>query len=64
MNQVDAIGLDMAKSVFQLHGVDVEVRSFSASGSHERGCEHPSRGYRRVSLAWKGAALRTIGGGS
>ena len=38
MDQVVTIGLDIAKSVFQVHGVDAHDGLLSASASRDRGC--------------------------
>ena len=38
--EITTIGLDLAKSVFQVHGVDARARSWSARRCDERRCCH------------------------
>ena len=61
MTTITTIGLDLAKKVFQVHGVDVEGKVVVAPDAQTQGgvgvlsC-------RRVWSAWRPAAVRNIGG--
>ena len=64
MGEVTTIGLDLAKHVFQVHGVDAEERRFCASSFGVRRFWRSSVDCRPVWLAWRRARRRTTGGGS
>jgi hypothetical protein len=40
MQAVTTIGLDIAKSVFQVHGIDAEGKVLSAVSGRDRGLRH------------------------
>ena len=62
--QITTIGLDIAKNVFQVHGVDaaerVVIRKHSGGAMYWRS----SRRCRLAWSAWKPARLRIIGRGN
>jgi hypothetical protein len=53
--QITTIGLDIAKNVFQVHGIDAAERSSFASNSGAARCWHSSKHCRRVLSAWRPA---------
>jgi hypothetical protein len=60
MQAVTTIGLDIAKSVFQIHGVDAAGNVIVRRQLKRRFC-HSSRSYRRAWLASKPAPRLIIG---
>ena len=52
MNEITTIGLDLAKHVFQVHGVDATGRRFCASGCGVVRCWRSSAGCRAA--CWGG----------
>ena len=48
MSEITTVGLDLAKNVFQVHGVDAEERRFCASSFGGRRCWRSSVDYRVV----------------
>jgi hypothetical protein len=46
--QITTIGIDLAKTVFQIHAVDSVARRLFANVSDERRCFHSSRVLNRV----------------
>jgi len=64
MQAVTTIGLDIAKSVFQIHGVDAAGNVIVAVSSSAVTLCHSFRSCRRASLALKPALRRIIGHGS
>ena len=63
MEQI-TIGLDLAKHVFQVHGVDQEGKSSFVDGCDERRSSGSSRRCHPASWASRPARLRTTGRGS
>ena len=63
MGEVTTIGLDLAKQVFQVHGVDAKERRFCASSFGVRRFWRSSVDYLLVWLAWRRARPRTTGAG-
>ena len=59
MQTVTTIGLDIAKSIFQIHGIDA-AGNVIVRRKLKRPC-HSSRSYRRASLALKPAPHPIIG---
>ena len=59
--EITTIGLDLAKNVFQVHGVDATGQVLSASRFDGRSCCHSSPSCRRAWSAWKRAEPRIIG---
>ena len=49
MNEITTIGLDLAKHVFQVHGVDAEGTTVLRKQLLGRSCWHSSADYRGVS---------------
>ena len=62
--QVTTVGLDLAKNIFQVHGVSEngEVAFNQACGG--RSCSRSLRNSHPVWLAWRLAAPATVGPGS
>ena len=61
MQAITTIGLDIAKSVFQVHGVDAEGNVVFVGSSSGVTCWHSSRSCRRAWLVSKPAPRRIIG---
>ena len=61
MQAVTTIGLDIAKSVFQIHGVDAAGNVIVRRQLKRRYVCHSFRGCRRASSASKPALRRIIG---
>jgi hypothetical protein len=61
MGEVSTIGVDIAKSVFQIHGVDAEGAVVIRSALVEPRFLSSLPIYRVSSLAWKPAQRRTSG---
>jgi hypothetical protein len=59
--QITTIGLDIAKNVFQVHGIDGPRRSSSESSFAAARLSRSSKLWRRASSAWKPVPRRTIG---
>jgi hypothetical protein len=59
--QIATIGLDLAKNVFQVHGVDAEAESLFGVNCVVRRCGSSSRGSRPASSEWKLAAQPIFG---
>ena len=64
MGQVVRIGLDLAKSVFQVHGVDEAGEIVVRRKYGDLSCWPSSPSSRRVWWGWRPAPRRTIGRGS
>jgi hypothetical protein len=64
MQTVTTIGLDIAKSVFQVHGIDAEDKVIIRRQLKRRLSWRSLRSCRRASLALRLAPRRTIGRGS
>ena len=64
MNEITTIGLDLAKHVFQVHGVDAEGRRFCASSFGGRRCWRSSVDCRAVWWGWRRVRRRITGRGS
>ena len=62
--QITTIGIDLAKQVFQLHGVDVHGKTVLKNGFPVRRSAHSWPTSRRVVWAWKRVPARTIGADS
>ena len=63
--EITTIGLDLAKHVFQVHGVDEADRTVRSEEAPARRKSSPSSGlFRRGSSASRRAAARTTGRGS
>jgi hypothetical protein len=63
MMNVTRIGIDVAKQVFQVHGVDARGTRCCAAGFLERRCAPASHSSGPVSSGWRPAAVRTTGRG-
>jgi len=63
MGEVSTIGLDIAKSIFQIHGVDVDGAVVIANALAERSCWSSLRRCRPASSASKHVRARIIGAG-
>lgn len=61
MGEITTIGVDLAKSVFQLHGVTAMGRSRCAGSCDEVGSSSSSAGCRRAWSAWRPAPARITG---
>ena len=61
MAEVRVIGLDIAKSVFQGHGVDAAGATVCGSGLRDRACCRSSRSFLRVWSGSRHAPLRILG---
>lgn len=59
--EITTVGLDIAKRVFQLHGVDAVGGQYCGGSCNDRRCWHSLRLYRLVWLALRLAARRIIG---
>ena len=59
--QVTTVGLDLAKSVFQVHAVDEEGRVVVRKALRQAQVCSSSPGFPPASSAWKLAAHRIIG---
>lgn len=59
--KVVTIGLDLAKNIFQVHGVDREAIRFCESGYAAYRWRGSSPTCRPVRWGWKPAAARTTG---
>src|SRR5436305_10811944 len=64
MGEVTTIGLDLAKQVFQVHGVDANGATVLRTQLGVRRFWRSSVDYLLVSLAWGRARPRTTGRGS
>lgn len=58
---VKTVGLDLAKDVFQVHGISENGRLSSTRRSNARSCWRSLRRCHRARLAWKPAVHRIIG---
>ncbi len=63
MNEVITIGVDLAKNVFQVHGVDAAGETVIRRQLRRSRLCHFSRSCLAVLLAWKPAPRPIIGGG-
>ena len=59
--EVITVGLDLAKRVFQVHGVDAAGGIVIRKALRRGKCCRSSPSCRRASSAWKRAARHTIG---
>jgi hypothetical protein len=59
--QVITIGIDLAKNVFQVHGVDANDKLSSTSRCGDHNCSPSSPNSRRVASAWKLVRRPTTG---
>ena len=59
--QISTIGIDLAKNVFQVHGVDAAGKVIITRSCGARRCCRCSRSCRPASSAWKPAPHRIIG---
>ena len=64
MTKVTIVGLDLAKSVFQVHGADKEGRPVVRKKLRRDRCWRSSPACCRVSLDWRPVPQRIIGPGS
>ena len=61
MDKITTIGLDLAKQVFQLHGVDERGHVVARRASVASGCSKCSPKYHAAWSAWKRAPERITG---
>jgi transposase len=61
MQAITTIGLDIAKSVFQVHGIDARGNVIVRRQLKRRTFWRSSRSCRHASLAWRPAHRRIIG---
>ena len=59
--EITTIGLDLAKTVFQVHGIDAAGNVMSEEPCGARKCYRSSRNSPHVWSAWRRAAHRIIG---
>src|ERR1700683_2340851 len=59
--QITTIGLDIAKNVFQLHGIDAEEKVVVRKQLRRHHVIRFLRNSRRALLGWRSAPRRTIG---
>jgi hypothetical protein len=64
MGEVTTIGLDLAKHVFQVHGVDAEGAPVLRKQLRRSQVWRSSAGYHRVWLGWRPVRRRTTGPGN
>lgn len=58
---VKTVGLDLAKDVFQIHGISETGRRILTRRSSEQSYWHSSKRYPVVSSVWRRAVLPIIG---
>lgn len=56
-----AMGLEIAKQVFQVHGLMEMGKRYSASGCGAVGSCRPALAYRRVRSVWEARELAMLG---
>src|SRR5215213_7115288 len=61
MGEITTVGLDLAKNVFQVHGVDAEGATVLRKRFGGRRCWRSSASCRAVWWEWKRVRQRTIG---
>jgi hypothetical protein len=59
--QVTTIGLDLAKNVFQVHGIDAAEKVIVRKQLRRSRVMRSSKRWRRASSAWRPVPRRTIG---
>jgi len=59
--EISTIGLDLAKSVFQVHGIDAAGKIVVRRALRRAGFARFSQSSRLASLAWRHTARRIIG---
>ncbi len=61
MSEITTIGLDLAKHVFQVHGIDAEGTTVLRKRLGAGKCWRSSAAFHAVWLGWKRVRRRTIG---
>ena len=64
MNEITTVGLDLAKNVFQVHGVDAEGTTVLRKQLRRAQCWRSSVNYRAVWWGWRRVRRRITGRGS
>lgn len=63
MDEITTIGLDIARNVFQLHGVDADGQVVLRKSLRRGQMQSSSRSFRLAGLAWRLARHPIIGRG-
>ena len=61
VDKITTVGVDLAKQVFQLHGVDAGWGTCRTAAMRRERAVKPSRAYRAAWSAWKRAPVRITG---